>query len=155
MISRRNGGDCTRAVGSANTVALILGDDTASAPLYLYVGLKNALGDGSFLDRNGLAVGQVYVWVDNSGSLTPQDFAGEGSTRIGQFMPITILDAGMAGQNGYDADGYLDGDTVPTDAWGRPFVYANEGESFRLYSTGPNGIDEGGAGDDVNGHGDE
>jgi len=39
------------------------------------------------------------------------------------------------------------------DSWGRPVIYRfpspNERELFQLYSMGPNGLDEGGEGDDV------
>lgn len=42
---------------------------------------------------------------------------------------------------------------VPTDGWRRPLVYRNNGSKaarpFNLYSIGANGIDEGGAGDDL------
>ena len=48
-------------------------------------------------------------------------------------------------------NGFLDGDAVPVDGWGQAFVYtvADEGRSYRLYSMGANGIDDGGEGDDV------
>ena len=49
--------------GNPDQVGLLLGDDTVGNLLYLYVGEKNALGDGRFLDRNGLAQGQLYVWA--------------------------------------------------------------------------------------------
>lgn len=35
------------------------------------------------------------------------------------------------------------------DPWGNPFVYRVDGEDFALYSAGPDGIDNGGEGDDV------
>lgn len=42
---------------------------------------------------------------------------------------------------------------VLIDPWGNPYIYVNPGrsnaEGFDLYSAGPNGIDEDGAGDDV------
>jgi hypothetical protein len=45
-----------------------------------------------------------------------------------------------------------------TDAWGRPFLFRAPGlvhpKGFDLYSTGPNGVDEGGDGDDIVGGGD-
>ena len=48
-------------------------------------------------------------------------------------------------------DGYLDGDPVPSDGWGRTLVYAatDEGRSYRLYSVGADGNDDGGTGDDI------
>ncbi|MCP9850415.1 choice-of-anchor I family protein [Cyanobium sp. Morenito 9A2] len=50
--------------GSANTVAVLLFDDSA-APLYLWVGNKTA---GGFLERNGLAAanGSLYAWKPTS-----------------------------------------------------------------------------------------
>jgi general secretion pathway protein G len=40
---------------------------------------------------------------------------------------------------------------LPRDPWGRPYVYhlAGDGGTYSLYSTGLNGLDEAGAGDDV------
>jgi hypothetical protein len=48
--------------------------------------------------------------------------------------------------------GYLDGrDVLPVDAWGRAFRYARaaDGASGRVWSTGEDGVDQDGAGDDV------
>ena len=103
--------------GSRNHVAILLGDDTAGAPLYLYVGEKNALGDGSFLDRNGLAVGNLFVWRSNTrGQDSPETFNSTGSVAAGHFVPVQVRDIRMAGQAGYDAAGYLDDTTLRQDA---------------------------------------
>lgn len=40
--------------GNPDQVAILGGDDVQAAPLYLYVGETNAIGDGIYLDRNGL-----------------------------------------------------------------------------------------------------
>jgi hypothetical protein len=47
--------------------------------------------------------------------------------------------------------GFLDGDALPDDGWGRAFRYevGADGASFRLWSLGPDGVDGAGAGDDV------
>jgi hypothetical protein len=48
--------------------------------------------------------------------------------------------------------GYLDGKTTPEpDAWGHPFRYelTEGGAAYRLWSTGADGVDQDGAGDDV------
>ncbi|MEM7307124.1 MAG: type II secretion system protein GspG [Planctomycetota bacterium] len=48
--------------------------------------------------------------------------------------------------------GFLSGArALPMDAWGRPFRYAlaDGGGSYRLWSMGPDGVDQDGAGDDV------
>ncbi len=38
---------------------------------------------------------------------------------------------------------------VVADGWGNAFLYSTAGESYKLYSCGPNGVDDGGAGDDL------
>lgn len=35
------------------------------------------------------------------------------------------------------------------DPWGDPLIYENDGDSFIIYSRGPNGRDEHGSGDDI------
>ncbi|MGD8396678.1 MAG: DUF839 domain-containing protein [Candidatus Eiseniibacteriota bacterium] len=93
--------------GSDDTVGVIVGDDRAGAPLLLHVGRKNAIGDGSFLDRNGLARGDLLVWVADDGSLSPEDFNGTGNSKTGTFVVIPHYDPAMAGQPGYDELGYV------------------------------------------------
>jgi hypothetical protein len=95
----------------ATKVALLMGDDTEGAPLYLYIGQKNA-GSGGFLDKNGLEVGKVYVWKADNGDLTPQQFNGVGAFRTGQFIEIAVKNTLMAGQPGHDAFGWLDEDLL-------------------------------------------
>ncbi|MEB3166176.1 MAG: choice-of-anchor I family protein [Cyanobacteriota bacterium] len=65
--------------GNANTVAVMLFDD-ASAPLYLWVGTKDA-GSGDFLVRNGLAAssGALYAWKADGIAATP---AGLGAVAL-------------------------------------------------------------------------
>ncbi|HZL99179.1 MAG TPA: alkaline phosphatase PhoX [Planctomycetota bacterium] len=102
--------------GIPGTVALLLGDDSESAPLYLYVGVKDAIGDGSFLDRNGLRIGQLYAWMADNGDLTPEQFHTVNSSRAGQFVPVDVQAPMFAGQAGYDGQGYLDLDTLQAQA---------------------------------------
>ncbi|MEM9379829.1 MAG: type II secretion system protein GspG [Planctomycetota bacterium] len=45
--------------------------------------------------------------------------------------------------------GYLEGGSVPDDAWGQAFVYTKSETGYTLWSLGANGIDDGGAGDDL------
>ena len=52
--------------GSSATVGLVLFDDT-TAPLYFWLGNKNASGD--VLDRNGLRTGNLYAWKPAAGAL--------------------------------------------------------------------------------------
>jgi len=104
------------STGNPGTVALLVGDDTESAPLYLYIGQKNALGDGSFLDRNGLRVGTLYAWKADNGDLNPEQFKGLNASRSGTFVPVTVQNPAQAGQPGHDAEGYLDIDTLQAQA---------------------------------------
>ncbi len=104
--------------GDEDTVGLLLADDTQGAPMYLYIGQKDAVGDGGFLDRNGLTQGQLYAWKAENGDLDPQAFSGLNSVRRGQFVPIAVQDPAMAGQAGYDAVGYLDSPTLTSAADG-------------------------------------
>jgi serralysin len=99
--------------GTTNKVAFIVGDDRANAPLLMYVGDKNAKGDGSFLDRNGLAQGKLFVWVaDDVNSATdaiersPSEFKGSGGSTNGKFVEIPYYDPTKANTTGYDAQGF-------------------------------------------------
>ncbi|MBE9259459.1 calcium-binding protein [Dolichospermum sp. LEGE 00246] len=108
-------------------VAFLIGDDRGPAPLILYIGDKNAKNDGSFLDRNGLGQGKLYVWVaDDPSNATdpieadPRDFKGTNNSTVGKFVEIKYYDPALANtavdgpdsdtsiQNelGYDAQGF-------------------------------------------------
>jgi len=104
------------STGIPGTVGLILGDDTEGSPLYLYVGVKDAFADGSFLDRNGLKVGQLYAWQADNGDLTPQQFSGVDSSRDGHLVEIDVQAPAFAGEAGYDDQGFLDLDTLQAQA---------------------------------------
>lgn len=93
-------------------VALLMGDDAAGAPLYLWIGLKDGRGDGGLLDRNGLVHGTLYVWVPLFGDLDPATFRGGGEFRLGRFLPVPVRDAGRAGSPGYDAQGFANADVM-------------------------------------------
>ncbi|MBD2293307.1 DUF839 domain-containing protein [Anabaena sphaerica FACHB-251] len=101
--------------GNTDQVALLVGDDRGAAPLILYVGNKNVNGDGSFLDRNGLADGKLYVWVADDAAdaadaieADPRDFNGSGNNTNGKFVEIDHYRPDLAGTNGYDAQGFAD-----------------------------------------------
>lgn len=104
------------STGNAHQVALLCGDDDEANPLYLYVGDKNAAGDGSFLDRNGLKIGRLYAWKADNGDVNPEQFNGLNASRTGRFVQVTVQDASMAGQVGYDAQGFADIDTLHAEA---------------------------------------
>ena len=100
------------------TVGMILADDSSpfdvdddgeaeAAPLYLYMGLK--IPNGNFLQRNGLALGLLYVWRANNGDTTPLDFNTAGKRR-GRWVLVDNFRrpwlASEDGATGYDEYGY-------------------------------------------------
>ena len=93
--------------GNPDTIGIVIGDDRRVAPLLMYVGNKNAVGDGSFLDRNGLAQGKVYTWVADDGSASHEDFGKTGESRTGKFVEIPVLNPAQAGRRNHDALGYV------------------------------------------------
>ncbi len=92
--------------GTTDKVAILVGDDRAGAPLTLYVGDKNFANDGSFLDRNGLSHGKLYVWAADNGDLSVQQFNGTSNSRTGKFKEIAYYNPALAGTPGYDALGF-------------------------------------------------
>lgn len=77
--------------GDDDTIALLVGDDREAAPLWLYVGEKQA--GGNFLERNGLVGGQLHVWVADANSPqgdfdSPAEFFGNGSTAAGTWVEV-------------------------------------------------------------------
>jgi hypothetical protein len=107
--------------GTTTHVAFILADDSApqdidgdgtneAAPLFLYVGEKNGIGDNSFLDRNGLAQGRLFVWVSDSGETLPSEFNGTTASLAGSWVEVdnnqNPAEASVDGSSGYDKYGY-------------------------------------------------
>ena len=88
-----------------NQIAILVGDDRGGAPLLLYLGQKK---QGGFLERNGLAEGQLYVWVADNGETTPEQFNGTGNSRSGTFVEIAYYNPALAGTPGYDNQGFAD-----------------------------------------------
>ncbi len=101
--------------GVEDKVAFVMGDDKEGAPLYLYVGNKDMTEGAGFLERNGLADGQMYVWVPNKGEEDPSDFNTSGKIK-GKWEPIEVQNLSMAGQPGYDEFGYKDDTTLRNEA---------------------------------------
>ena len=93
--------------GTSTSIGMVISDDRPGAPLKLYIGDKNAVGGNSFLDRNGLAKGTLYVWKTRNGDDTPEAFGETGEFRQGTFEPIAIFDASKANTEGYDGQGYV------------------------------------------------
>ena len=138
--------------GIPNRVAIAIGDDTSGAPLYLYVGEKQA--DGDFLARNGLVGGKLYAWKSNGGDADPRTFGGShGDSRGGTWVELTVQDAAKAGTAGYDAQGFADQATLTAEArakgafsFSRPedvAVNPENGARFALASTGRDSFADG------------
>lgn len=110
--------------GDPNKIAILIGDDRPGAPLLLYVGEKDTSDGAGFLERNGLAEGNLYVWVSRDGHMSPEDWSGTDADLNapvwGDFVEIAHYDSTKAGADGYDASGYADQDTQDalTDAAG-------------------------------------
>ncbi|MFZ4634994.1 MAG: alkaline phosphatase PhoX, partial [Saprospiraceae bacterium] len=132
--------------GTTNKVAILVGDDRAGAPMLLYVGDKNFANDGSFLDRNGLNHGKLYVWVADNGNLSVQQFNGTGNSLTGTFKEIAYYNPALAGTPGYDAQGFATqatqdalGDALGAFSFSRPEDLATNpanGRQVVLASTG-------------------
>ena len=100
-------------VGRSDVVALLGGDDygvsksnpAPSPPLYLYIGQKGVDAKGnpsnSFLARNGLAKGKLYVWKADRGDKTPQEFKGTGESRTGIWVDLTNQGTGTGFVKGF------------------------------------------------------
>lgn len=135
-------------------VAIVVGDDRGDAPLLLYVGEK--IAGGNFIERNGLAKGDLYMWVADNGDLSPADWNGTGSSRKGRFVKVNNYDPAQAGsatlqsERGFDSLGFatqkeLDSQKVEIGAFNfsRPEdVHVNpksgKGNQVVLASTGRN-----------------
>ena len=111
--------------GTTDKVAFLIGDD-GLAPLWLYVGDKNAKKDGSFLDRNGFAQGKLFAWVADDPAdatdvieLTEAEFKGNNTAKNGKFVEIAYYvpggtlavdgadtDTSIQNELGYDAQGF-------------------------------------------------
>jgi endonuclease I len=100
--------------GTTTHVAFLLGDDSQSTPLYLYVGEK--IPAGNFVERNGLKGGQLYVWKATNGNTTPQQFNGSGSSRAGSWVALNAKNVGAAGTAGHDVQGYKNDSTLHNEA---------------------------------------
>ena len=150
-MGRMAGENTTPLSGPHDSVALLIGDDTipqtdegesfgqkadrhtspdhhVTAPLWLYVGQKNAStvekalphgvdpANAMFLNRNGLLVGQLHYFVAEHGMRTVAQFNGTGSTLTGVWKKIEVLDKTKAGEKGYDPLGYKTGLTLRQEA---------------------------------------
>ncbi len=150
-MGRMAGENTTPLSGPPDSVAFLIGDDTipqtdkgesfgqkadrhtspdhlVTAPLWLYVGQKNAStvkkalppgvdpANAMFLNRNGLLVGQLYYFVAEHGVRTVAQFNGTGSTLTGAWKKIQVLDKTKAGEKGYDSFGYKTGLTLRQEA---------------------------------------
>jgi hypothetical protein len=114
--------------GRTDKVAFMIGDDTNQAPLYLYVGNKKGT---SFLERNGLADGKLFVWVaDDPANATDaierdaSTFKGNNASTNGKFVEIAYYDPTKANTTGYDFQGFASQD--------KQFELANAVQAFKF-----------------------
>ena len=105
--------------GSADTIALLMGDDSAPAPLYLYIGSKSSDNDRNFLSHNGLSGGQLYCWKSNTGHISPETFNKTANSSAGYFLPLNNRMPGQAGKDGFDQQGYPDSNTLKQSAFNK------------------------------------
>jgi Bacterial protein of unknown function (DUF839) len=89
-----------------NRVAMLTGDDTEGAPMYLYLGDKNYYNDNSFLDRNGLAHGRMFVFASDDDADSPQEFYGTGNVMKGKFVELDYCQPDSAGTAHFDNMGF-------------------------------------------------
>ena len=94
--------------GEPNEIAMLIGDDRRGAPLSLYVGPKSASSTAGFLERNGLARGDLHVWVSDDGRTSPEHWNGTGATAPVNFMRIAHRVGSLAGSPAYGDQGYAD-----------------------------------------------
>jgi hypothetical protein len=75
------------------------------------------------------------------------------SDRAGLYAALIERRLDAPGRMYYQADpSRIDPATLLLlDPWGKPYIYNRVGDQFTVYSVGPNGMDEGGTGDDVGG----
>ncbi len=108
-------------IGSKNAIALLMGDDSAPAPLYLYIGKKSSKteNDSNFLSNNALSGGQLYCWKSDKGHTSPDTFNKTGNTSEGYFTPLDNRNPKQAGNDGYDRQGYPDSDTLKQSAFNK------------------------------------
>lgn len=102
--------------GRTDKVAFLIGDDSSGANMRLYVGTKDA-NSSDILERNGLKNGKLYAWVSDAGDTDPSTFrGGNGDSRTGSWVELTVKDTAKAGTAGYDALGYADNSTLTAEA---------------------------------------
>lgn len=140
--------------GTTTHVAFILADDqspfdfdgdgqTESPPFYLYIGEKNPDSE-SFLERNGLTGGKVYVWVPDAnvdGDTTNDivnalQFRNAGTTATGAWVQIdndNVDENGNPNPTSQDLEGALnDFDQFGFPTQGNLFAQAEAAGAFQI-----------------------
>ena len=106
--------------------------------------------DGFPLDENQSASGVVDVDTGFATQIALQQVRAAVSIYQVDRGTLPADLAALLGSSDAFPNGYLAGGELPTDGWGRALVYSlGEGDTYTLYSVGPNGLDESGGGDDV------
>jgi hypothetical protein len=96
--------------GDTSKVAIFLEMTAHPLPHARCGNQEHAAVGASFLEKNGLVGGKMYVWVANDTTAhdRPNEVAGTGTTVVGSWQELTIKDPTKAGTAGYDKLGYLD-----------------------------------------------
>lgn len=95
-----------------NKIVVLWGDDREGAPMWLYIGEREATPPTGaytppeFLVRNGLGFGYLFAWKADNGDTTPQQFNGTGSVRTGTFVRVNNYDPSLADLPHWDALGF-------------------------------------------------
>lgn len=148
---RMPGGSLTVSYGPIGVDAMILG-----------VGGLGVLGGVLAAKRLDEAGGEFDVGISVAPSKsTPrseshEDVAMSDMNKLSSHIALYRLELGNSPStlddlkksiSGYE-QGVWSGD-LPVDPWGKPYHYTAQGDSWLLWSSGPNGIDDKGAGDDI------
>jgi len=130
-----------------------------------WIGL-GALGAGAFLgfqafqsSRVELQTEQVHVEEVSDPGPPPAAATRDALRLLATRLAVHKLDVGryparldgLLEKTANYPNGFLDGGEVPSDGWGRPFRYvpSDDFKSYRLWSVGPDGVDQDGSGDDA------
>jgi general secretion pathway protein G len=104
------------------------------------VALAAWIGTRKIVDTNDMAARQQLSAIDQALQLYKADHGQYPKSEEGL---AAMVDPSHKGR------GYLADRAVLIDPWGHVYVYRRTDDTYSLYSRGPNGVDDGGKGDDI------
>lgn len=139
------------------------GPETTALPLLMTFGVGAAVAAPMAMDAELMVVEEAQATfpaeeaIDVGGADLPTINTTVAFTEVavaitlyqldrGDKLPATLAD--LAQKSKSYPNGYLDG-ALPKDGWGHDLLYKVDGNDFILWSKGPDGVDQQGAGDDV------